>query len=235
MKNILKFVVGAAGILCVNASVAPAARATDLIRHTADMITTKAGKQLGRMGRATTSAYRNQQSWIPAVSGETTYPGAVNTTTTYYYVKYTFTAAQIGNGKYVEVIINEPGVNNVFASAWTSYSGTSSVMSGTGWLGDAASSENYFGATDARYFDVTIPAGSGFTVVVNTTSAAGIGEAYGIIVSAYATTDYTDATITAAPRSSTPAPTPESAAWAMLDGGTLTDDGAASRRRRALA
>ena len=228
MKNILKFAVGVAGIL----SLSPAVRATVLMNNQGDTITASSLQQYGRIGRSTLAAPHNQQSWDPKVSGETTFPGAVNikssdTPTVYNYVTYTFTPAQIGNGQFVEININEPGASGIFVSAWTTYSGSSSLLSGTGFLGDAAQSENYVGLTDRRYFDVIVPKGANLVVVVNTTTDAGIGEPYGIQVNAYATRDYIDAT---------PSVTPDKAPRPGTGGGAAGEialiGGAAVIRRR---
>ena len=212
-----------AGCLALVALGGPAASATDLLPFETTSITAANPIQSGRISRNGV-----QQTWDPADDGETAYPGAINTATTYNYTTFTFTPTQIGNGQFVQIDLSEPSAADLFASAWTSYAGTSSVTSGTGWLGDAGSSEDYAFTSipptpqDSRFFNVTVPAGDSLTVVVNTTSAAALGESFGIEVEAFSDTEYTDAT---------PGAVPEPSTWAML-GATALGGLAVFRRRK---
>ena len=211
-----------AGCLALVALGGPAASASDLLPYETTSITAANPTQSGRLSRNGV-----QQTWDPAVDGETAYPGAINTSTTYNYETFTFTPAQIGNGQYVQVDISEPNAADLFASAWTSYAGTSSVKSGTGWLGDAGGSEDYAFTSipptpqDTRFFNVTVPTGDSLTVVVNTSAATALGESFGIEVESFSDTAYTDATLAAVPEPST---------WAMIGASAL--GGLAVFRRR---
>ena len=226
MKLTSKFIAAGAGCLALTSLCGPLARATDILNDPADSVTAaNSSTQTGRISRNGT-----QQTWDPAVSGEAAYPGAINTTTAYNYVSYTFSAAQLGNGQFVQINFDEPLAADLFVSAWTTFNGTSSLTSGAGFLGDAGQSEDYaFGSIpptpqDPRFFNVTVPAGSSLTVVVNTTSAAALGENYAIDVEAFSTKDYTD--ITAVPEPST---------WTLLGAGALLGGVAVVRRQRKAA
>ena len=226
MKLTFKFIAAGAGCLVLASLSSPAAKATDLLNDPADSITaTNSSVQAGRISRNGV-----QQTWTPAANGETAYPGVINPTAAYNYVAYTFTAAQLGNGQFVQINLDETGAADLFASAWTTFNGTSSLTSGAGFLGDAGQSEDYAFTSipptpaDPRFFNVTVPAGSSLTVVVNTTNAAALGENYAIDVEAFSTKDYTD--ITAVPEPST---------WALLGAGTLLGGVAVVRRQRRTA
>ncbi len=231
MKLTSKFIALGAGCLALAAS-GPAARATDLFNDPADAITAaNSSTQTGRLGRDVTGAndgYGLQQTWTPADNGITTYPGVGGAAgATFNYVEFTFTPADLGNGQYIQVDFDEPTAADLFASAWTTYSGTASVASGTGFLGDAGQSENYRGdATTPRYFNVVVPAGASLTVVVNTTNATALGETFGIQIEDFTDTEYTDAINTA----------PEPSTWATFGVGGLVLGGVTvSRRRKAAA
>ena len=215
-----------AGCLALVALGGPAASASDLLPFETTSITAASPTQLGRISRNGV-----QQTWDPADDGETAYPGAINTTTAYNYTTFTFTPAQIGNGQFVQIDISETGAADLFASAWTSYAGTSSVTSGTGWLGDAGQSEDYAFTSipptpqDSRFFDVTVPVGDSLTVVVNTSAATGIGESFGIEVEDFSTTSYANAT---------PGAVPEPSTWAMLGASALGGLAVFRRRKQAF-
>ena len=220
-KHTSSLIIVGAGCLALTCLFGPMASATVLFNDPADAITLSNSQvQDGRISRDDVP-----QTWTPALDGETSYPGAINTTTPYNYVDYTFSAAQIGNGQFVQIDISEPTGIDLFASAWTSYDGTSSVASGTGWLGDAGASGNY-GPNNALFFNVTVPVGDGLTVVVNTTDPAAIGEGFSLEVEDFSTTSYTKAT---------PLGVPEPGTWAMLGAGALLGGLAMFRRRNQMA
>jgi hypothetical protein len=223
MNATSKLITAGAGCLALVSLFGPAASATVLLNDPSDSITTTNSlTQLGRISRNGT-----QQTWDPATSGEPSYPGAINTTTSYNYVEYVFTPLQL-SGEYVQIDISEPGAGDLFASAWTAYTGTASVATGTGWLGDAGQSEDYAFTSipprpqDPRFFNVTVPSGDSLFVVVNTTSTAAFGEAYGLEVEDFTTTDYSSAV-------------PEPSSVAMLGAGLLLGGVAVSRRRSRTA
>ena len=220
-----KFIAVGAGCLALGSLFSPVASATDLLNIT-DSIPTNSATEMGRVSRNGV-----QQTWDPADNGETAYPGSINPTATYNYVAYTFTAAQLGDGQYVQIDFEEPnGAADLFATAWTTFSGTASIASGAGFLGDAGSSRDFAFTSipptpqDPRFFNVTIPAGSNLTVVINTSAATGVGENYGLQVEAFSSKDYTDAILGAVPEPST---------WAMLGAGIVVGGVMVQRRRRA--
>jgi hypothetical protein len=226
MKPTSHFAVGA-GCLALTFLSGTIASATDIYNNQADSITsTNSLPQLGRISRNSV-----QQTWDPATSGETAYPGAINTTTTYNYTTVTFLPTQLGDltaDAYIQIDISEPNAADLFASAWSGlYTGTASVQSGTDWLGDAGQSEDYAFTSipptpqDPRFFNVTLTPGESLTVVVNTTATAALGEAFGLRVEDFSSTDYTDMV-------------PEPSTWAMLGVG-LVLGGVAVARRRSVA
>jgi hypothetical protein len=226
MKPTSTLIVAGASCLALTAMFSPVAFATDLYDNPADVITADNSlDQLGREGRNQT-----QQTWDPVTSGEAAYPGPTTTTTDFNYITVTFTPAELGNGQYVQINIQEPnGDADLFASAWTGlYTGTASVQSGTGWLGDAGTSgDSQFSnippiPIDPAFFNVTVPAGDSLTVVINTTSPTAIGETFGLEVEAFSSTDYTDSV-------------PEPSVVAMLGAGLVFGGAAAYRRRRRTA
>lgn len=227
MKLTSKFIAAGAGCLALTSLGGPLARATDILNDPADTITAASPTQLGRLSR-------NQipQTWDPAISGETASPGVLPATanTTFNYRAYTFTPAQLGNGQYVEIDLQQNnGSADLFASAWTTFNGTASLLSGAGFLGDAGGSGDFqFNVSppipqDPRFFNVVVPAGSSLTVVINTSAASGLNQAYGLQVEAYSTKDYEDAVI---------APVPEPATWTLLGAGALLGGVAVARRQR---
>ena len=221
MTFTLKSIAVGAGCVALASLFTPLASATDLYSDESLSFPAASSTQLGRISRNGT-----QQTWDPTVSGETAYPGAINTATTYNYETFTFPASDFTSGQYVQIDISEPNAADLFASAWTSYAGTTSVQSGTAWLGDAGQSEDYAFTSipptpqDPRFFNVTVPTGDSLTVVVNTTSAAAIGEAFGLQVESFSTKDYTDAV-------------PEPSTWAMLGAGIVVGGVMVRRGRRA--
>ncbi len=227
MKLTSKCIVTGAACLALASLGGPAARATDLLNDPADSIT--AANSTVLLGNRY-NPFFTQQTWDPAVNGSTSYFGVTARTknTGFNYLTYTFTAAQLGDGQYVQISLDEPLAGDLFASAWTTFNGQSSLASGDGWLGDEAGrpTGNYsFGgaAQDPKFFNVTVPAGSGLTVVLDTTSPSALGEQYGIDIEAFSSKDYTDAALGAVPEPST---------WAMLGAGALLGVAVVRRQRR---
>ena len=145
-------------------------------------LTISSSTEVGRLSRNGV-----QQDWL----GAEAYPGFINTTTTYDYTIYTFSAALFAGAPYVEISDFDTG--NGSSDFLSAYAGAYNPASpATGWLGDEGASGNYFG-TDARYFDVILPVGDNLVLVLNnTTPGAGLNDPQNIDVSAYADTGYDD-------------------------------------------
>lgn len=180
------------------ASLAAVARA-EQISYFTDQITSSDPTRLGRPSRSGT-----QQTW----TGDETYTGQINTTTTYYYTTYDFAASDFAGAPYVEITVNdELNTGDFFVSAFAgSYN---PANPGANWLGDEGSSGNYeFYAppipSDPRYFDVTLPVGEDLILLVNSTlgGTSGLNQPFDIDVAAYADTMYDDP----APAAATPEP-----------------------------
>jgi hypothetical protein len=215
------------GCLALSSVFSQVASATDLLDDPSTSIT--ASNSQVEMGRLSRNGV--QQTWDPATSGETSYSGEINAGSSYNYVEFEFTPAEIGNGKYIQIDISEPLAADLFASAWTSYNGSASVASGFDWLGDEGQSEDYaFGSIpptpqDPHFFNVTVPAGDSLFVVVNTTSAAALGEDFGIQVESFSTKQYDNGTPLP--------PVPEPTTWALLGAGVMVVGASVYRRRQA--
>ena len=201
----LPVLLSSALVLC--AAIPTVARASDIAFNAT--LTASSPTQLGRLSRNGV-----QQTW----TGAEAYPGIINATTRYSYQTYTFSGTLFTGANYLEISAFDPlATGAVFVSA---YAGTYNPLSiATGWLGDEGGSGNYFGATDARYFDVFLPFGQDLTIVVNSSSTLGLNDPTNIDISSYGTTSYGDAI-----------PTPEPSTFAMLGTG-LAGVAAALRRR----
>ncbi|MGI4831637.1 MAG: PEP-CTERM sorting domain-containing protein [Janthinobacterium lividum] len=182
------------------ACLASVARA-ETITYFTDSLNTSDSTQLGRPSRSGV-----QQSW----TGEETYTGQINTTTTYFYNTYDFSASDFIGAPFVEVsVFDETGAGDFFVSAFAgSYSPSSR---GTNWLGDEGQSGNlqFFSGVpgDPRYFDIVLPVGEDLILLVNSTLGGtnGLNQAYDINVAAYADTNYDDP-VPASPVAATPEP-----------------------------
>ncbi|MDQ2711334.1 MAG: PEP-CTERM sorting domain-containing protein [Acidobacteriota bacterium] len=119
------------------------------------------------------------------------FPGIINPTTVYTFNTY---AVSDTNFKYVQITFDSPSLNT-FASA---YLGTYDPRNlALNYLGDAGYSGNSFG-TDPLVFQVVDPLSSDLQIVVNTSSPAGIGAPFHIIVEGFTDTNFDD-TITPEP------------------------------------
>jgi len=171
-------------VLLVLSVAGVAAQAMTLATITGDFLTATDPTQLGRISRNGIP-----QDW----SGSETYPGVINTSTTYHYKEYMINSSVIGPSVFIQIEFDTVPTNTFVAAYDTSYSSTNPVAT---WLGDAGTSGNFFG-TDPLFFQVIIPSGHNLDVVVNTTStdAASLGSpnAYNLTVEGFIDNQYTDA------------------------------------------
>ena len=198
--------------LCTVGALLSSAQAKMITTFT-DSVSTSSATQLGRLSRNSVA-----QSW----TGQETYPGIVNATTTYYYKTYTFSASAFTGAPYVDITAFDE-LNSVlfFVSAYANtYNPANKALN---WLGDAGMSGNYFGV-QPLFFDIVLPSNSSLVLVVNTTGGgtSGTGFLYDIAVNAYADTMFSD-------------PVPEPATWMMVGTGLLGGAGAMRRRLFAAA
>ena len=191
----------------------PALAGAEEISTFTSVLTSASPTEQGRLSRNGV-----QQTWTGAES----YPGIINSAVTYNYMTYTFAASLFTSAPYVEISFFDTlaGVS-LFSSAYANAYNPPSFA--TGWLGDEGASGNYFGS-DARYYDVLLPANSNLVLVVNTSASAGLNDPFTIDVSAYADTNYDD-----------PSPavqvTPEPSTFVTLGTGLIWAAGLARRRR----
>ncbi len=173
------------------------------------ILTASSPTQLGRPSRNGV-----QQTW----TGAEAYPGVINPTVRYAYQTYTFSASLFVGANYIEITAFD--TLNTGADFVSAYAGSYNPASpATGWLGDEGGSGNFFGATDARYFDVFVPYGQNLTLVVNDTATTGLNDPIAIDVSGYGDANYDDAI-----------PTPEPSTFITLGTG-LAGIAAAARRK----
>jgi hypothetical protein len=132
--------------------------------------------QLGRMSRNGVAS-----DW----STSKTYPGTLNTTTSYHYESFSL---NVGLAQYIQVSIDDPN-NLFFASAYSSsYNASSQSIN---YVADAGTSGNSFG--NPRYFQFLASTFSTMVFVVNeATSNGGIGSSFNLLVEGFTDSSYTD-------------------------------------------
>jgi PEP-CTERM motif len=141
--------------------------------------------QVGRLSRNGIA-----QDW----SGTETFPGVLNTTTTYHYHAY---LVDVGLAPFVQISVDSNSLNTFVSAYDTAYlpdsAGSPNFGFDTGWLGDAGTSGNPFPA-DPLFFQVTVPVNHTLLVIVNNIAAAnvGVGDPYHLIVEGFADTEFND-------------------------------------------
>jgi hypothetical protein len=144
------------------------------------------GTQVGRLSRNG----QQPQDW----SGAEPFPGALNLTTVYGYETFTINTRGFS---FIQIMFDDP-LPNLFISAY--HDAYTPVSTGTfhgldaNWLGDAATSGDFFGV-DPLFFQVVMPAGSTSLVIpINQVFAGsvGVGEPFELLVEGFYDTDYTN-------------------------------------------
>jgi hypothetical protein len=146
-------------------------------------LTTADSSQLGRPSRNGIP-----QDW----TGTESYPGVLNTSTTYYYQAISFSSALFTGAPFVEITSYDPNeTTNVFLSAYVGSYDPSNRSAN--WLGDAGFSGN--GQVGAGGdFQVILPAGMDLVLVINSTlgGISGLNSPIQINIDAFADTMYSD-------------------------------------------
>ncbi len=114
--------------------------------------------QLGRPSRNSIP-----QDWSHTES----YPGAINTTSTYYYQALSFTASNFTGAPYLDISTYDPtnGASYFISAYANSYDASHPSAN---WLGDAGFSGNYI-TDDGGDFQVILPTNADLVVVLNST------------------------------------------------------------------
>jgi hypothetical protein len=127
------------------------------------------------------------------------FSGVINPTITYHYRTFEIDPFTSALGPYMQVSFDSLSPNTFVAGYFAAYEPNPAAGGNLGldthWLGDAGTSRNYFGV-DPVSFQVVVPFGESFVVVVNTTSAnpaAGIGDPFELVVESFSDTNYNDA------------------------------------------
>lgn len=167
-----------------------ATQATTLV-DTSTALTNADPTELGRLSR----------DGVPSEwSTNKTYPGSVNTATSFHYRTFSLSSAMLTLTPYVQVSVDDPGAS-LFAAAYLDTFDPSNLA--TNYLGDLGSSGLSFGV-DPGFFQIMVPSGHNLVLVIQDTSstAAGVGESFHLFVEGFSDTLYTD------PSAPTPTPTP---------------------------
>jgi hypothetical protein len=155
------------------------------VLDTTTVITQSDPVQVGR-----TSRNGLQQDWV----GTESFGGTINTDFLFHYHTYTIPAATLSQGRFVQVFLDDLGLNQaqLFVSAYAnSYDPTSQ---GTNWLGDAGTSGNFLNGTSPVFFQVAVPPATDLVLVVWNTGldGPGIGEKFRLIAEQFTDVAYSD-------------------------------------------
>ena len=200
--------------LCLVGALAFAANAyATTIDMFTSSLTAKDPTQSGRLSRTGIMS-----DW----SSTKSFPGFINTGTTYHYTTYVYTPTDLVDAPYIQIDVDSISINTFFSAYAGSYDPTNPSA---GYLGDAGASGNFFGI-DPISFQIIIPAGEDLVIVANNTGASnlGVGDPYTITVEAFADTEFTDPS----PISSSPIPEPSTL---VLFGSGLVGLAGAVRRK----
>ena len=143
-----------------------------------DALTLTDPTQLGRLSRNGIP-----QDW----SGTETFPGVINTGTTFHYHAY---LVDVGLTPFIQISVDSTSPNTFFSAYDTAYLPNSLA---TGWLGDMGLSGNLFPG-DPNFFQVIAPLNHTLLVIVNNVAAAngGVGDPYHLIVEGFIDNQFTD-------------------------------------------
>src|SRR5215831_2229349 len=152
--------------------------------------------QLGRLSRNGIP-----QDW----SGTETFPGILNTTTTYHYHTYT---VNVDSTPFIQIDFDSLSPNTFVSAYDTAYLPNSGPLPNLGfntnWLGDAGFSGNPFPG-DPLFFQVLVPMNHNLVVVVNNTGASnlGVGDPFHLTVEGFVDSEFTDPSIPPVPEPAT--------------------------------
>ena len=146
--------------------------------------------QLGRLSRNAIAQDWSHFELNPLQNGEQ-FPGVINPGVPYHYHLYYY---NVGLNPFVQFSIDSQSSFTFFSAYQTAYN-PGNLM--TNWLGDAGSSSNYAfdnipaNAVDPRFFQVVAGLNTTLVVVVNeTTTNAGIGQEFNLLVEAFRDSSY---------------------------------------------
>ena len=130
------------------------------------------------------------QDWI----GSEPFGGIVYPDWQFHYHAYTIPAATLSDGRYVQVHLDDLGLQqgNVFVSAYANSYDPTSLS--TNWLGDAGTSGNILG-TNPVFFQVLVPAATDLVIVVWNTDPVGglgVGERFRLLAEQFQDVTYSE-------------------------------------------
>jgi hypothetical protein len=166
-----------ATLATISCSVASA----DGLLLTTSSLTNANPNDLGRLSRGGIA-----QDWI----GSETFPGVINTTTSYHYTTY---VVNVGSTPFLQIEFDDVATSEFVAAYQTSFVPTSL---GTNWLGDAGGSGNFFG-TDPLFFQVIAAPFSQVIIVVNNTTGGALPTTNGVFT--LTVEGFTDTNFTSTP------------------------------------
>jgi hypothetical protein len=133
--------------------------------------------QLGRLSRNGIP-----QDW----SGSELFPGVINPASSYHYKVY---SVNVGLTPFIQISVDSISTNTFFSAYDTAYLPASMA---TNWLGDMGVSGNLF-PPDPNFFQVIAPINHTLLIVVNQTSTtAGLGDPFHLLVEGFLDTEFTD-------------------------------------------